>query len=223
MAAALALALALEKQPAMCAIWILEPRQVCFGLAMTKQEIDDCEALIKAYFPNRTSPPFKTLLGGLLTKADMETVTDISDKDRNLFCIVPSHSAQSIKYSTVGLAEFGGRGLENIILGFNCCECPPKIAAQEVSLNQDHADKQFPMPDLTAFLCALIPDKKAAKIGAKLGYVQVDKKEEVLLFKPWTGHEPEATDSRAIPLYNLPGGLSLNRQAYIFTTHEPSN
>lgn len=56
-------------------VWILEPRQVALGLGMSKQQMDECKALIQTHFPGRGTP-FKVLLGGLLKEADIESVRD---------------------------------------------------------------------------------------------------------------------------------------------------
>ncbi|RBA12815.1 hypothetical protein FPRO05_14091 [Fusarium proliferatum] len=96
------------------------------------------------------------------------------------FTVVPSHTAQSIKYSALGLKKYGGHCIEKRILGFNCHEDPIKIATNQVSLEQNYTDKAYSMPDLTSFLCALAPDQ----LGPKLGYIEVEEQEGgTLLFK----------------------------------------
>jgi inosine-uridine nucleoside N-ribohydrolase len=96
------------------------------------------------------------------------------------FTVVPSHTAQSIKYSALALKKYGGHCIEKRILGFNCHEDPIKIVTNQVSLEQNYPDKTYSMPDLTSFLCALVPDKT----GSKLGYIEVDEQEGgTLLFK----------------------------------------
>ncbi|KAM5348815.1 hypothetical protein ACJ41O_008638 [Fusarium nematophilum] len=112
------------------------------------------------------------------------------------FTVVPSHSAQDIKYSLLGLKQAGGRCLEKRILGFNCHEDPVKIATGQVTLDDDYPSKACPMPDLTAFLCALIP----GYMGSKRGFVQVNDRDGVLLFKP---------ASEGIPMHDLVNGRSL--------------
>ncbi|KAF5707528.1 hypothetical protein FMUND_11044 [Fusarium mundagurra] len=96
------------------------------------------------------------------------------------FTIVPSHTAQSIKYSALALKKYGGHCIEKRILGFNCHDDPIKIVTNQVSLEQNYPDKTYSMPDLTSFLCALVPDQT----GSKLGYIEVDEQEGgTLLFK----------------------------------------
>ncbi|KAG5753508.1 hypothetical protein H9Q70_003851 [Fusarium xylarioides] len=96
------------------------------------------------------------------------------------FTVVPSHTAQSIKYSALGLKKYGGHCIEKRILGFNCHEDPIKIVTNQVSLEQNYPDKTYSMPDLTSFLCALVPDHT----GPKIGYIEVDEQEGgTLLFK----------------------------------------
>ncbi|KAG7406957.1 hypothetical protein Forpe1208_v012979 [Fusarium oxysporum f. sp. rapae] len=96
------------------------------------------------------------------------------------FTVVPSHTAQSIKYLALGLKKFGGHCIEKRILGFNCHEEPLKIVTNQVSLEQQYSDKAYSMPDLTSFLCALVP----GHMGSKPGYIEVDEQEGgTLLFK----------------------------------------
>ncbi|KLO80687.1 uncharacterized protein LW93_8931 [Fusarium fujikuroi] len=96
------------------------------------------------------------------------------------FTVVPSHTAQSIKYSALGLKKYGGHCIEKRILGFNCHEDPIKIVTNQVSLEQNYPDKAYSMPDLTSFLCALAPDQ----LGPKLECIEVDEQEGgTLLFK----------------------------------------
>jgi hypothetical protein len=100
------------------------------------------------------------------------------------FTVVPSHTAQSIKYSALGLKNVGGHCLEKRILGFNCREDPLKIVANNVSLDGQYSGKAYPMPDLTAFLCALIP-KYMEGMGFKLRFIEVNEKNSngALLFR----------------------------------------
>ncbi|KAF4961018.1 hypothetical protein FGADI_533 [Fusarium gaditjirri] len=96
------------------------------------------------------------------------------------FTVVPSHTAQSIKYLAIGLKKFGGHCIEKRILGFNCHEEPLKIVTNQVSLEQQYPDKSYSMPDLTSFLCALVP----GHMDSKPGYIEVDEQEGgTLLFK----------------------------------------
>ncbi|KAJ0136969.1 Uncharacterized protein HZ326_20045 [Fusarium oxysporum f. sp. albedinis] len=94
------------------------------------------------------------------------------------FTVVPSHTAQSIKYSALGLKKFGGHWIEKRILGFNCHEEPLKIVTDQVSLEQQYPDKVYPMPDLTSFLCALVP----GHMGSNPGYIEVDEQKGGTLF-----------------------------------------
>ncbi|KAH7173706.1 uncharacterized protein B0J16DRAFT_195830 [Fusarium flagelliforme] len=114
------------------------------------------------------------------------------------FTVVPSHTAQSIKYSALGLKNAGGHCLEKRILGFNCREDPCKIVTNVVSLDGQYSDKAYAMPDLTAFLCALIPDY----MGSKLGFIEVDEKDSngALLFRP---------SDKGIQMYDLSGSKTL--------------
>jgi inosine-uridine nucleoside N-ribohydrolase len=97
------------------------------------------------------------------------------------FIVVPSHTAQNLKYPLPALQEQGGRSLGKKMLGFNWHADPLKIATEQVNLQMDeYSQKAFPMPDLTAFLCALLPDVAAPS----LGFVRVDDTDNVLIFKP---------------------------------------
>ncbi|KAG4266684.1 hypothetical protein FPRO04_13204 [Fusarium proliferatum] len=96
------------------------------------------------------------------------------------FTVVPSHTAQSIKYQALALKKHEGRYLERWTLGLNCREDPVKVVTEQVSLEQHYPDKAYSMPDLASFLCALAPDQ----LGPKLGYVEVEEQEGgTLLFK----------------------------------------
>lgn len=114
------------------------------------------------------------------------------------FTVVPSHTAQSIKYSALGLKNAGGHCLEKRILGFNCREDPFKIVTNVVSLDGQYPEKAYAMPDLTAFLCALLPDY----MGSKLGFIEVDEKNSngALLFRP---------SDKGIQMYDLSGSKTL--------------
>ncbi|KAF5707532.1 RNA polymerase II holoenzyme cyclin-like subunit [Fusarium mundagurra] len=65
------------------------------------------------------------------------------------FTVVPSHTAQSIKYSALTLKKYGGHCIEKRILGFNCHEDPIKIVINQVSLEQNYPDKTYSMPDIS--------------------------------------------------------------------------
>jgi len=51
-------------------IWIIEPRVISLGRAMTQEQQNACQALIKKYFP-RFENAFKALLAGLVTQHDI--------------------------------------------------------------------------------------------------------------------------------------------------------
>ncbi|KID97008.1 hypothetical protein MAJ_07013, partial [Metarhizium majus ARSEF 297] len=112
------------------------------------------------------------------------------------FAVIPSHSAQNTKYSLAGLEHEGGRGLERRVLGFNCREDPLKIAEEQVTIGKDYPDRACPMPDLTAFLCTLIPGFG----GLTLAYVQVDDDNGTLTFR---------RESSGIPMYDIMENRSL--------------
>jgi hypothetical protein len=63
------------------------------------------------------------------------------------FAVVPSHSAQSTKYSSVGLKQEDGRCLERRVLGSNC-QGRLKIAEKQVTIEKDYPNQACPMPDL---------------------------------------------------------------------------
>ncbi|QPC71724.1 hypothetical protein HYE68_002476 [Fusarium pseudograminearum] len=117
------------------------------------------------------------------------------------FTVVPSHTAQSIKYSALGLKNAGGHCLEKRILGFNCREDPLKIVTNSVSLDGQYSDKAYPMPDLTAFLCALVPEYMES-MGSKLGFIEIDEKDSngALLFRP---------SDKGIQMYDLSESTTL--------------
>ncbi|GKU16215.1 unnamed protein product, partial [Fusarium langsethiae] len=64
-------------------IWIIEPRQVCFGLSMTDEQVDVCKGLIQKYFPSLGSPA-KVLLGGLIKQTDLDRIENLTEADRAL-------------------------------------------------------------------------------------------------------------------------------------------
>ncbi|EXM12446.1 hypothetical protein FoTM2_013628 [Fusarium oxysporum f. sp. vasinfectum] len=116
------------------------------------------------------------------------------------FTVVPSHTAQSIKYSALGLKKFGGHWIEKRILGFNCHEEPLKIVTDQVSLGQQFPDKAYPMPDLTSFLCALVP----GHMGSNPRYIEVDEqKGGTLLFKK---------SDKGIRMFHLDGVKELDEE-----------
>ncbi|RKK10431.1 hypothetical protein BFJ65_g14431 [Fusarium oxysporum f. sp. cepae] len=116
------------------------------------------------------------------------------------FTVVPSHTAQSIKYSALGLKKFGGHCIEKRILGFNCHQEHRKIVTNQVSLEQQYSDKAYSMPDLTSFLCALLP----GHMGSKPGFIEVDEQEgDTLLFKK---------SDKGIPMFDLDGVKELDEE-----------
>ncbi|EGU72192.1 hypothetical protein FOXB_17299, partial [Fusarium oxysporum f. sp. conglutinans Fo5176] len=116
------------------------------------------------------------------------------------FTVVPSHTAQSIKYSALGLKKFGGHCIEKRILGFNCHQEHLKIVTNQVSLEQQYSDKAYSMPDLTSFLCALLP----GHMGSKPGFIEVDEQEgDTLLFKK---------SDKGIPMFDLDGVKELDEE-----------
>jgi hypothetical protein len=94
------------------------------------------------------------------------------------FRVVPSHSAQAVKYRVADLVR-GRTQLENMILGFNFREDPADIAAGKVTLNSESDCTWRAMPDLTSLLCVLRPDL----IGPKLVGVRVVHDGDTLLLK----------------------------------------
>lgn len=83
LAAAMALFKATQWKPNVRVIWILEPRQVCFGLSMTVDQIARCKELIKQHFPS-VENPFKTLLNGDIKQQDIDDIKDLTDDDRKI-------------------------------------------------------------------------------------------------------------------------------------------
>lgn len=113
------------------------------------------------------------------------------------FTVVPSHSAQAVKYMLTGLARVGGAHLERRILGFNCHEEPRRIASNETSLQADYETKASPMPDLTSFMCELQP----GFMGSTPGYVRLVHDGSTLLFKRVEGED--AGGQGAIPMCDI--------------------
>jgi hypothetical protein len=110
------------------------------------------------------------------------------------FSVVPSHSAQAVKYKLTGLAREGGHHLESWILGFNCHEEPLRIASREATLHGDYDSKSSPMPDLTSFMCELQP----GFMGSTLGHVRLVHDGSTLLFK-----RDEGCGEGAIPMCDI--------------------
>jgi hypothetical protein len=76
------------KNPSIRVIWIVEPRQVAFGLSMTGAQIAGCQELLKKYFPAYPNT-FKTLLGGLLKQSDLDGLKGLTRVDRDLVSTTP--------------------------------------------------------------------------------------------------------------------------------------
>ncbi|VUC28739.1 unnamed protein product [Clonostachys rosea] len=85
------------------------------------------------------------------------------------FTIVPSATAQSLKYSLVGLQKLGHDCLGKKMLGYNGKVEAKSIALGERTIEKDFAEKTASMPDLTTFLCVL----KDKELGAVRSYVEV--------------------------------------------------
>ncbi|KAL3599815.1 hypothetical protein FPOAC2_04043 [Fusarium poae] len=83
LAAAMALWKATHKRPDTRLIWIIEPRQVCFGLSMTAKQVSRCQHLIQEHFPSLGNP-FKVLLGGLIEQVDLDNIKGLTKADRHL-------------------------------------------------------------------------------------------------------------------------------------------
>ncbi|KAF6517601.1 hypothetical protein HZS61_003162 [Fusarium oxysporum f. sp. conglutinans] len=64
-------------------LWILEPRQVRFGLSMAKADMDRCKDLISQYFPSQKDLS-KCLLNGSLKKEDIDVIPDLTLGDREI-------------------------------------------------------------------------------------------------------------------------------------------
>lgn len=112
-------------------------------------------------------------------------------KSFRAFTIVPSQSAQAIKYYLWDLMQEGGRSLETKVLGYNLGKEPLEIARREVTLNNyDTAS----MPDLTTILLAL------CCISADVSHVRLREEEGVLIFE-------RAEDG--IPMFDLVDEKSL--------------
>jgi hypothetical protein len=116
------------------------------------------------------------------------------------FTVVPSHSAQAVKYNLTSLTRKGGRHLERRILGFNCHEEPLRIASREATLHGDYSSKSSPMPDLTSFMCELQP----GFMGAVTGYVRLVHDGSAILFK-----RDEGGGDGAIPMCDLKSSREL--------------
>ncbi|KAI0545600.1 hypothetical protein F4679DRAFT_560570 [Xylaria curta] len=68
------------------------------------------------------------------------------------FVIIPSETTKHVKYALSALG-YSVSSLGKRCLGFNCRVDPMKLATGEVTVHDFH-DKTYPMPDLTALLCA---------------------------------------------------------------------
>ncbi|KFG84829.1 hypothetical protein MANI_029817 [Metarhizium anisopliae] len=146
-----------------------------------------CHLQVGSYDPSANLFPnqFNISLNPKAARFVFNHFTEFSD-----FAVVPSQAAQSTKYSLAGLKHEGGRCLERRVLGFNCHEDPLKIAEKQVTIEKDYPNQACTMPDLTAFLCALIPNFN----GSTLGYAQVDDDDGALIFR---------RESSGIPMYDI--------------------
>ncbi|RSL82765.1 hypothetical protein CDV31_016905 [Fusarium ambrosium] len=108
------------------------------------------------------------------------------------FLVVPTHSAQAIKYSVSDLVALGGDDLEQRILGFNLHKDPMEITRQFMALKTkangkltkkpDHHDKRIKMPDLSALLYMIAPGRHAGKMK-NVTVKNLENKEKPLLFE----------------------------------------
>jgi hypothetical protein len=83
LAAAMALFRATFQRPNTRVLWILEPRQVCFGLSMTAEQVSKCKGLIQQHFASLGNP-FRVLLGGLINQTDLDNINGLTESDREL-------------------------------------------------------------------------------------------------------------------------------------------
>ena len=83
LAAAMALWKATYQRPNTRLIWIIEPRQVGFGLSMTAEQVSKCKDLIQQHFESLGNP-FKVLLGGLINQTDLDNIKALTEVDRQL-------------------------------------------------------------------------------------------------------------------------------------------
>ncbi|CAH0051848.1 unnamed protein product [Clonostachys solani] len=90
-------------------------------------------------------------------------------KQFSSFTIVPSATAQSLKFSLVGLQKLGHDCLGKKMLGYNGKVEAKDIAAGDFTIEKDFPEKTASMPDLTTFLCVL----KEKELGASRSYVEV--------------------------------------------------
>lgn len=95
LAAAMAMWKATYQRPNTRVIWILEPRQVCFGLSMTAEQTSKCEDLIKRHF-TFVGNPFKVLLGGLIEQKDLDDTKGLGQADRELVNSLPRSSYSNL-------------------------------------------------------------------------------------------------------------------------------
>jgi hypothetical protein len=95
LAAAMAVWKATYQRPNTRVIWILEPRQVCFGLSMTAEQASKCEDLIKRHFTS-SGNPFKVLLSGGIKQKDLDDMKGIEQADRELVSSLPRSSYRDL-------------------------------------------------------------------------------------------------------------------------------
>ncbi|EXK77963.1 hypothetical protein FOQG_17346 [Fusarium oxysporum f. sp. raphani 54005] len=150
-------------------------------------QVGTCD-MAKNHFPNQ----FNIALNQQAAKIVLSRHTEFAE-----FTVVPSHTAQSITYPALGLQRVGGRCMESRILGFNCREEPLKIVTNQVSVEREYPNKFYTMPDLTSFLCALVP----GHMGSESKRIKIEEQEGgTLLFK---------LSEEGIPIFDLDGDREL--------------
>ncbi|CAG9955487.1 unnamed protein product, partial [Clonostachys rosea f. rosea IK726] len=90
-------------------------------------------------------------------------------KQFSSFTVVPSATAQCLRYSLAGLQRVGHECLGKKLLGYNAKVDAEHIASGKYSLEEQFPDEIALMPDLTTFLCVL----KKKELGAFITYVEV--------------------------------------------------
>lgn len=70
------------------------------------------------------------------------------------------------------------------------------------------------MPDLTAFLCTLIPEE-LERFGGRLGFVKLRKQGETILFDQISEEEAQKVGSKAIPIYDIPEKKHLGKEEVV--------
>lgn len=125
------------------------------------------------------------------------------------FTVVPSHTAQNVKYPALALKRVGGDCLTKRILLYNLGTEPMKIAMDVAKMSEQLADKALPMPDLTATALTATESKlKKLFPGMQKKYVEVidEGPGGALLFKP---------SSTGIPILDIKEGITLTESQVI--------